>query len=79
MLMMKSVAFIMGCCFVLVLRMGEYNELTGHLKNRGKDWPNSRMNSQQHGENDADQTEFQGFFVTAIERPPMLDRTRDYA
>jgi hypothetical protein len=36
--MMKSVAFIMGCCFVLVLRMGEWNELMGHPKDRGKNW-----------------------------------------
>ena len=34
--MMKSVAFIGGCCFVLVLRMGEWDELTGHLKDHGK-------------------------------------------
>ena len=27
--MMKSVAFVGGCYFVLVLRMGEWNELTG--------------------------------------------------
>jgi hypothetical protein len=31
--MMKSVAFIGGCCFVLVLKMGE---LTGHPKDHGK-------------------------------------------
>jgi hypothetical protein len=52
MLMMKSVAFIMGC-FVLVLRMGEWNELTRHPKDRGKNQPNSRTNSLQQGENDA--------------------------
>jgi hypothetical protein len=49
--MMKSVAFIMGC---FVLRMGEWNELTRHPKDRGKDRPNSRTNSLQQGENDAD-------------------------
>ena len=48
--MMKSVAFIGGCCFVLVLKMGEWNELTGHAKDRGKNRPNSL----QQGENDAD-------------------------
>ena len=30
--MMNSVPFIGRCCFVLVLRMGEWNELTGHPK-----------------------------------------------
>jgi hypothetical protein len=44
--MMKNVAFIMGC-FVLVLRMGEWNELTGHPKDCGKNRPNSRTNSLQ--------------------------------
>jgi hypothetical protein len=52
--MMKSVAFIMGCCFVLVLRMGKWNELTVHPKDHGKNRPNSRTNSLQQGENDAD-------------------------
>jgi hypothetical protein len=54
--MMKSVTCSVGCCFVLVWRMGEGNELTGHSKDRGKDRPNSRTNSLQHGENDADQS-----------------------
>jgi hypothetical protein len=52
--MMKSITFIMGCCFVLVLRMGEWNELIRHPKDCGKDQPNSRTNSLQQGENDAD-------------------------
>ena len=52
--MMKSVAFIGGCCFVLVLRMGEWNELTEHPKDCGKNRPNLRTNSHQQGENDAD-------------------------
>ena len=52
--MMRSVTFIVGCCFVLVLRMGEWNELTGHPKDRGKDRLNSRTNSLQQGENDVD-------------------------
>jgi hypothetical protein len=52
--MMKSIAFIMGCCFVLVLRMGEWNELIRHPKDCGKDQPNSRTSSLQQGENDAD-------------------------
>jgi hypothetical protein len=51
--MMKSVAFI-GRCFVLVLRMGEWNELTGHPKDCGKNRRNLRTNSLQPGEDDAD-------------------------
>jgi hypothetical protein len=54
MLMMKSVAFIGGCCFVLVLRMGEWNELTRHSKDCGKNRRNSRTNSFQLREDDAD-------------------------
>ena len=54
MLMMKSIAFIMVCRFVLILRNGEWNELTKHPKDRGKNRPNSRTNSLQQGENDAD-------------------------
>ena len=53
--MMRSVIFIVGCCFVLVLRIGEWNELTGYLKDRGKDRLNLRTNSLQPRENDADQ------------------------
>jgi hypothetical protein len=45
--MMKSIAFIVGCCFVLVLRKGEWNELTGHPKDHGKNRLNSRTNSLQ--------------------------------
>jgi hypothetical protein len=55
MLMMKSVTFIMGCGFVVILRSGEWNELTGHPKDRGKDSPNSKANSLQPGEDDVDQ------------------------
>jgi hypothetical protein len=51
--MMKSVAFIRRCCFVLVLRISEWNELTRHPKDRGKNRRNSRMNSLQPGEDDA--------------------------
>jgi hypothetical protein len=54
--MMRSVTLILGCCLVLILRKDEWNELTGHLKDCGKDLPNSRTNSLQHGENDADQS-----------------------
>jgi hypothetical protein len=58
MLMMKSVALIVGYCLVLIMRKVEWNELIGHPKDRGKDQPNSRTNSLQHGENDANKTEF---------------------
>jgi hypothetical protein len=54
MLMIKSIAFIVVCCFVLILRNGEWNELTGHPNDCGKNWPNSRTNSFQQWENDAD-------------------------
>jgi hypothetical protein len=37
----------------VILRRGKLNELTGHPKDRGKNQPNSRMNSLQQGENDA--------------------------
>ena len=57
--MMRSVTLILGCFLVLILRKGEWNELTEHLKDRGKDWPNSRTNSLQHGENDVDQILFE--------------------
>jgi hypothetical protein len=53
--MMRSVTLILGCCLVLILRKGEWNEMTRHSKDGGKDWPNSRMNSFQCGKNDADQ------------------------
>ncbi|XP_059441979.1 E4 SUMO-protein ligase PIAL2-like [Corylus avellana] len=39
----KNVTLILGCCHVLILRNGEWNELTGHPKDRGKDSPNSRI------------------------------------
>jgi hypothetical protein len=53
-LMMRSITLIMRCCLVLILRKGEWNELIGHLKDRGKNRPNSMTNSLQQGENDAD-------------------------
>ena len=45
MLMMKSITFIMGCSLVVILRRGEWNELTGHPKDCGKNRPNLWMNS----------------------------------
>jgi hypothetical protein len=62
-LMIRSVTLILGCCLVLILRKGEWNELTGHSKDRGEDRPNSRTNSLQCGENDADQILFEDFLV----------------
>jgi ribosomal protein S15P/S13E len=52
--MIKNVTFIMGCG-VAILRSGEWNKLTGHLKDRGKDSPNLKANSLQLGEDDVDQ------------------------
>jgi hypothetical protein len=43
--MMKSVTFIMGCGLVVILRNGEWNELIGYPKDRGKDSSNSMANS----------------------------------
>jgi hypothetical protein len=52
--MMKSVTFIMGCGLVVILRSEEWNELTGHPKDHGKDSPNSKANSLQPREDDVD-------------------------
>jgi hypothetical protein len=52
--MMRNVTLILGCCLVLILRKDDWNELTGHPKDRGKDWPNLMMNSLQPGEDYAD-------------------------
>jgi hypothetical protein len=35
--MMKSITFIIGCDLVVILRSREWNELTGHSKDREKD------------------------------------------
>jgi hypothetical protein len=40
-LMIKGIKCILGCCLVLILRIGDWNELIGHLKDRGKDNSNS--------------------------------------
>jgi hypothetical protein len=75
---MRSVTLILGCCLVLILSKGDWNELTGHPKDRGKDRPNSRTNSLQPREDDADQTTVRSLSVTAIDctikRPPAFDR-----
>jgi hypothetical protein len=83
--MMRSVTLILGCGLVLILRKGEWNELTGHPKDLGKNLPNSRRNSLQCGENDADQILFKGPFGIGldlaiehkIECPHVLDHTCD--
>ena len=43
--MMKSIAIFMVCCLILISRKGEWNELIGHSKDRGKNHLNSRTNS----------------------------------
>jgi hypothetical protein len=52
--LMKSTMIIMGRGLVVKLRRGDWNELTGHPKDRGKNQPNSRTNSLQPGEDDVD-------------------------
>jgi hypothetical protein len=54
MLMIKSVTFIMGSGLVVILRNGEWNELTGHPKDHGKGSPNSKANYLQPREDDVD-------------------------
>jgi hypothetical protein len=54
-LMIRAITYIMGCGLVVILRRGEWNKLTGHSKNRGKNRPNLRTNSLQSWENDVDQ------------------------
>jgi hypothetical protein len=61
--MMRSVTLILGCCLVLILRKGKWNELTGHPKDSGKDRPNSMTNSLQPGKDDADQILFEDVLV----------------
>jgi hypothetical protein len=54
-LIMRSITLIMMRCYlVLILMKGEWNELIGHPKDRGKNWPNLRTNYLQQGEIDAD-------------------------
>jgi hypothetical protein len=81
--MMRSVTLILRCSLVLILRKGEWNELTRHSKDTGKNQLNLRLNSLQRGENDVDEILFEGRFGTtlypAIERIWALDRTRDGA
>jgi hypothetical protein len=52
MLKMGSVRLILGCCLVLIVSKVEWDELTRHPKDRGKDRLNSRTNSLQQREND---------------------------
>jgi hypothetical protein len=83
MLMMKSVALIVGNCLVLIVRKVEWNELIGHPKDRGKDRPNSRTNSLQQGENDVvgKHGEFSLTRAVTKARPdgPITVRTRSFS
>jgi hypothetical protein len=63
--MIKSITFVVGCCLVLNLRKGEWNELTGQPKDCGKNHPNLRTNSLQPGENDVDWRAFPTSLSTA--------------
>jgi hypothetical protein len=38
--MNKAITFIMGCSLIVILRRGDWNELTGHSKDREKDSSN---------------------------------------
>jgi hypothetical protein len=77
--MMRNVTLILGCCLVLILRKDEWNELTRHLNDHGKDRPNLRTNSLQHRENDADQSCSRGpetkLFGTALDCRMTCDRS----
>jgi hypothetical protein len=52
--LMKITMIIMGRSLAVKLRRDDWNELTEHPKDRGRDRPNSRMNSLQPGEDDVD-------------------------
>jgi hypothetical protein len=52
--LMKSTIIIMGRALIVKLRRGDWNELTGYPKDRGRDRPNSMTNSLQPGEDDVD-------------------------
>jgi hypothetical protein len=67
--MMKNTTFIKGCGHVVILRSGEWNELTGHPKDRGKDGLNSKANSLQPREDDVDQDGLSyllGFYLNKV-------------
>jgi hypothetical protein len=59
--MMKSVTFIMGYDFVVILRNREWNKLTRHPKDRGKGCRNLMANSLQPWEDDVDRTAYLTF------------------
>jgi hypothetical protein len=52
--LMKITMIIMDRGLAVKLRRDDWNELTGHPKDRGRDRPNSRTNSLQPGEDDVD-------------------------
>jgi hypothetical protein len=49
---MKITMIIMGRGLAIKWRRDNWNELTGHPKDRGRDGPNLRTNSLQPGEDD---------------------------
>jgi hypothetical protein len=51
---MKITMIIKGRGLAVKLRRDDWNELTEHPKDRGRDRPNSRTNSLQPGEDDVD-------------------------
>ena len=51
-------------CFIL--RKGDWNELTGHPKDRGRDRPDLRTNSLQPGDDDVDQIQFRAFLLLRL-------------
>jgi hypothetical protein len=51
---MKITMIIMGHGLAVKLRRDDWNELTRHPKDRGRDRPNLRTNSLQPGEDDVD-------------------------
>jgi hypothetical protein len=62
-LLMKSTMIIMGRDLFVKLRRGDWNELTGHPKDRGKNQLNSRIISLKPGEDDVDQDDLSYLLV----------------
>jgi hypothetical protein len=73
--MMTSIALILGYYLVLIMRNDEWNELTRHLKDRGKNRLNLRINSLQPGENDVDCRRFY-YCARSCDRAPICARAR---
>jgi hypothetical protein len=60
--MMNSITFIMGCSIIVILRKEDWNELTGHPKDRGIQFEFG-VNSLQPGEDDIDWTYRQSIYL----------------